>query len=66
MTGTITRLIHLRGYGFICDEQGNSRFLHATDLVDAALWPALREGQLVKFEPTVRKQGFGVTGVDRA
>jgi cold shock CspA family protein len=67
MTGTILRILHLRGYGFIYDEAGDERFFHARDLVDQRLWPRLEEGQAVEFEAATRPRGarnqLGVTGV---
>lgn len=69
MTGIIRRLIHAKGYGFITDERGDDRFLHAKDLHHTHEFLAMREGDQVEFEPTVRKpsnpkhNGLGVTKV---
>lgn len=69
MTGTIRRLIHAKGYGFVEDEKGDERFLHAKDLKHTHEFLALREGDQIEFEPTVRpaknakRNGLGVTKV---
>lgn len=52
MTGKIGKIIHVRGFAFIIDEDGHERFFHASDLVDVEAWPRLKEGQAVTFEPT--------------
>jgi cold shock CspA family protein len=57
VTGVVTRILHLRGYWFIKDSNGDERFLHAGDLVDQSLWPNLKNGQRVEFEPRARPKG---------
>ena len=59
MKGIITRVIHVKGFGFLRDEDGCERFLHVGDLVDESLWPSLRIHQWLEFEPTVRLKGGG-------
>ncbi len=56
MRGTVQRVIHVRGYGFVKDEHGKQRFLHAKDLVDATQWAGLQEGQEIQFEHAERKR----------
>lgn len=70
MTGTITRILHAKGFGFIQDEAGEERFLHARDLYHSHDFLSLREGDQLEFEPTVRhpaglnkRNGLGVTKV---
>lgn len=65
MTGVIKKIIHIRGFGFIEDEQGVERFLLVYDLVDQQTWPQLKRGDHVEFEPTTRPKGFGVASVRR-
>jgi CspA family cold shock protein len=58
-TGTITRLVSDRGFGFIQDAQGEETFFHHT-AVDAGAFDRLREGQQVEFErePDPRGRGY--------
>lgn len=64
MTGKISKIIHVRGYGFVTDEEGLERFLHAENLLDHRVWPGLKEGDRITFEPTERPgKGFGVSKV---
>lgn len=63
MTGTIKRVIHVRGFGFIIDERGAERFFHASDLEAVEIF-MLRADQRVEFEPVVRpNKGLGATKV---
>jgi cold shock CspA family protein len=57
MNGTITRLIHVRGYGFLIDEEGEERFINAENLEESHLWPTLRKGQRIEFEAVERPHG---------
>ena len=71
MTGKITRLLHAKGYGFVEDEQGDVRFLHATNMKHEEDFIKLRQGQAVTFEPVLRpgrKLGddLGCANVERA
>ena len=50
MTGTVTKLIHAKGFGFIApDGGGNDVFVHATALERAGM-NGLSQGQKVAFE----------------
>jgi len=54
MTGVVTNLNRKKGYGFIKDSEGHSRFFHARDLVNidfAELQDPAPEGNPVEFEP---------------
>lgn len=66
MKGLITRLISVRGFGFVRDSEGRERFLHVDDLLDVHQWPSLRVGQTLMFFPRVRVKGgrnkLGVRG----
>lgn len=47
--GTVKWFNNQKGYGFICDEQGNDVFVHYTGLqMDG--FKSLEEGQAVEFE----------------
>lgn len=49
MTGTITRMLKDKGFGFIrSDEDGQVRFMHARSVVDGN-FDALEEGDAVEF-----------------
>ncbi len=64
MTGVIVRLFHVRGYGFIQDQDGDTRFLNAVDLVDQDKWYTLKTGQRVTFKPVVRRRKPGQVPTD--
>jgi cold shock CspA family protein len=51
MKGTITRMLHVKGFGFLRDEDGHSRFFHAGALVDQDEFFQLKTGQSVEFTP---------------
>jgi len=57
MTGTITRVVHDRGFGFIRDTSGISRFFQVKDI--AYDFDHLREGMVVEFEPATGPQHKG-------
>lgn len=52
MRGTIVKIIHIRGFGFIDGEDGVSRYFHATAVVPERFFPYLNTGDLVDFDPT--------------
>lgn len=55
-TGTITRLIGDRGYGFITTEDGKDIFFHRTAL-RGLRFDSLEEGQSVEFEVETGSKG---------
>lgn len=48
-TGTIKKLVHERGFGFIEAEDGTELFFHRSNLVGTEM-DRLTEGQRVEFE----------------
>jgi cold shock protein len=68
-SGTITRLVRERGFGFIQDARGEETFFH-TSVLEAGIFDTLHEGQQVEFERERDPRGRGyraaqvrVTGV---
>lgn len=51
MKGRIERIFPSRGYLFIRDENGESRFANAKDFVPLIAYDRAYEGQTVEFEP---------------
>lgn len=51
MKGHIIRVEADRGFAFIRDENGLSRFAHARSFEPRELFDLIREKQLVEFEP---------------
>jgi CspA family cold shock protein len=49
MRGTIKRVIHERGFGFIQTENGEQVFFHLTGLAEP-IFQDLRRGEAVEFE----------------
>jgi CspA family cold shock protein len=47
VTGTIKRLVHEKGFGFVADGNGQEYFFHQSA---CASFDTLREGQTVSFE----------------
>ena len=65
MTGTVTKIFRNAegrkdhgGYFFIKDEEGHDRFAHARD-IGQDVFPQLREGARVEFEPRKVDKGRG-------
>ena len=50
MTGTIKKLVHDRGFGFITAENGEEYFFHRSSFADAPTFDTLRGGERVAFE----------------
>ena len=60
--GTVKWFNNQKGYGFICDEQGNDVFVHYTGLkMDG--FKSLEEGQAVEFEVVNGAKGPQATNV---
>ena len=51
MTGVVSRMFLSKGFGFVRDENGHTRFMHANDFVRVYEFDTLREGQTVNFTP---------------
>jgi CspA family cold shock protein len=49
MTGSISRLLTDKGFGFIKGEDGNEYFMHRSAVKDGSVFEQLREGQAVTF-----------------
>ena len=54
--GTVKWYNNQKGYGFICDEQGNDVFVHYSGL-DMEGYKTLEEGAQVEFEGTEGAKG---------
>ena len=54
--GTVKWFNNQKGYGFICDEQGNDVFVHYTGL-NMEGFKSLEEGAAVEFEVTDGAKG---------
>ncbi len=60
--GTVKWFNNQKGYGFICDEQGNDVFVHYTGLKMNG-FKSLEEGQTVEFEVVNGAKGPQATNV---
>ena len=60
--GTVKWFNNQKGYGFICDEQGNDVFVHYTGLKMNG-FKSLEEGQTVDFEVVNGAKGPQATNV---
>jgi CspA family cold shock protein len=56
-TGTVTRLVVDRGFGFIGNSTGKDIFFHYTQL-DGIKFQALKEGQNVSYRVGLGAKGF--------
>ena len=56
MKGTVKWFNNQKGYGFICDEEGNDVFVHYTGL-NMEGFKTLDEGQNVEFDVTDGAKG---------
>lgn len=54
--GTVKWFNNQKGYGFICDEEGNDIFVHYTGL-NMEGFKTLKEGAAVEFEITQGEKG---------
>ena len=54
--GTVKWFNNQKGYGFICDEEGNDIFVHYTGL-NMEGFKTLKEGAEVEFEVTQGEKG---------
>lgn len=68
MTGTVTRVLLSKGFGFIRGEDGVSRFFHAKSVVLPTLFDLMHEGQTVEFteatDETGKSRGNGLRAED--
>lgn len=48
--GTVKWFNNQKGYGFICDEDGNDIFVHYSGIVSEADYKTLKEGSSVEYE----------------
>ena len=64
MKGTVKWFNNQKGYGFICDEQGNDVFVHFSALnMDG--FKELKDGERVEFEVTEGEKGPQAANVSR-
>ena len=56
MRGVISKVFADKGYGFIRDEEGMSRFMHASQ-VSPGMFDLLRRGTHVEFTPVEHEKG---------
>ena len=62
--GTVKWFNNQKGYGFICDEQGNDVFVHFSALnMDG--FKELKDGERVEFEVTEGEKGPQAANVSR-
>jgi cold shock CspA family protein len=65
MNGYVFKIEKDKGFGFIRDEQGMSRFFNAKHVLPQIEFDRLNEGQTVTFNPTtVPGKGNGLRAVD--
>jgi len=57
INGTVIRLHHAEGNGFIRGEDGNSYFLHVTDFNPKTFYD-LRDNDIVNFKPKNTDKGW--------
>jgi CspA family cold shock protein len=50
MTGTISKVISDKGFGFIQGEDGQEYFMHRSGVQNGSVFEQLREGQPVVFD----------------
>lgn len=61
MNGTITTWFEDKGFGFIKDENGDSRYFHRVKVANPAL---IRKNAAVTFEPTTNTKGLSAYAVN--
>jgi len=60
MKGRVTKFFHDKGYGFIKDENGDSRFFHVSSIKG---YDEIIEGSIVRFEPGENQKGLIATDI---
>ncbi len=60
--GTVKWFNAQKGFGFICDEEGNDLFVHSSGLAMEG-FKALEDGQSVVFETTTGNRGLQAVNV---
>ena len=63
MTGTISRLLLEKGFGFIVGEDGQEYFMHRTALKDGSVFEQIREDQPVTFDGGKGEKGLRAENV---
>jgi CspA family cold shock protein len=63
MTGTISKLISDKGFGFIQGEDGQEYFMHRSAVRDGSVFEQLRERQPVVFDPGRGDKGLRAENV---
>jgi len=58
MRGKVTTFLKQKGYGFLEGEDGESYFMHKSDLASPDMMNELVEGDLVDFEPSSTPKGY--------
>lgn len=66
LSGTVTRLVEDRGYGFVRTPDGSDYFFHLTDLVAELEFSAVRVGDALDFEVKRRPAGGKAGAAQRA
>jgi len=65
MKGSIIRVHATKGFGFILDEDGHSRFFHISGFLgDQTLFEQLQEGEPVQFTPIIHENGLRASEVE--
>jgi len=57
MRGTVIRLLPNKGYGFVRDQEGRTRFFHAKAFVNPNDFDLVMEGFVLEFSPAVNVDG---------
>ncbi|MGD6834543.1 cold-shock protein [Sutcliffiella halmapala] len=60
MKGRVTKFFQDKGFGFIKDENGDSRFFHVSNIKG---YDEILEGSIVRYEPGESKKGLLATNV---
>ena len=65
MRGVVIRLLPNKGYGFVRDTDGRTRFIHAKSFTIPGTFDMVQEGNTVDFVPVSDGHGRdGLRGID--
>jgi cold shock CspA family protein len=59
MSGTVIRVLHDKGYGFLRGTDGISRFFEAREVFPSIAFDRMQSGQSVQFIPAHGQKGNG-------
>jgi cold shock CspA family protein/tetratricopeptide (TPR) repeat protein len=61
--GTVNKILHTKGFGFLLDSRGTEWFFHRNSFVNDKAWFSVKAGDLVSFEVGSNEKGVCATKI---